>query len=179
MLVNSNPATIMTDNAMADEIYMEPLDHRDASSASSERSKPDSLLPGLGGQTGLTLAMELAKSGFLEEHNVQLLGTNAETIDKAEDRQLFKDAMAKIGQPCIPSKVVTDRGGRLRGHRRGNRLPRHRPARLHPGRHRRRHRRQRGRAAGDGRRRAWHCSAHHPGAGREVHLRAGRRSSSR
>nr|MCR5698579.1 carbamoyl-phosphate synthase large subunit [Treponemataceae bacterium] len=106
VLVNSNPATLMTDPHMADEIYIEPLTLRTIQRI-IEKEKPDSLLSTLGGQTALTLSMELAKSGFLESHNVQLLGANPETIDKAEDRQMFKDTMEKIGEPCIPSKVVT------------------------------------------------------------------------
>ena len=105
-LVNSNPATLMTDSYMADEIYMEPLTLTTLQRI-IEKEKPDSLLSTLGGQTGLTLSMELAKSGFLESHNVQLLGARPATIDKAEDRQLFKDTMEAIGEPCIPSKVVT------------------------------------------------------------------------
>ena len=105
VLVNSNPATIMTDNAMADEIYIEPL-NLDTVKRIIEKEKPDSLLSTLGGQTGLTLSMQLAKEGFLEKHNVTLLGANPETIDKAEDRQCFKDTMEAIGQPCIPSLVV-------------------------------------------------------------------------
>ena len=106
VLVNSNPATIMTDKAMADEIYIEPLT-LDVIKRVIEIEKPDSLLSTLGGQTGLTLSMELAKEGFLDSHNVTLLGANPETIDKAEDRQSFKDTMEAIGEPCIPSKVVT------------------------------------------------------------------------
>ena len=106
-LVNSNPATLMTDHAMADEIYLEPL-KMETLERIIEREKPDSLLSTLGGQTGLTLSMELAKSGFLEKHGVQLLGARPLTIDKAEDRQMFKDTMEEIGEPCIPSKVVTD-----------------------------------------------------------------------
>ena len=106
VLVNSNPATLMTDPHMADEIYIEPLTQRTIERI-IEKEKPDSLLSTLGGQTALTLSMELAKSGFLESHGVQLLGANPETIDKAEDRQIFKDTMEKINQPCIPSKVVT------------------------------------------------------------------------
>ena len=105
MLVNSNPATIMTDNAMADRIYIEPLTLTTVKRI-IEKEKPDSILSGFGGQTGLTLSMQLAKEGFLESHNVRLLGASPETIDKAEDRQIFKDTMEKIGQPCIPSKVV-------------------------------------------------------------------------
>ena len=105
-LVNSNPATLMTDHAMADEIYLEPL-NVETLQRIIEKEKPDSLLSTLGGQTGLTLSMELAKSGFLESHGVQLLGARPLTIDKAEDRQMFKDTMEAIGEPCIPSKVVT------------------------------------------------------------------------
>ena len=106
VLVNSNPATLMTDPHMADKIYIEPLTLRTIERI-IEKEKPDSLLSTLGGQTALTLSMELAKSGFLESHGVQLLGANPETIDKAEDRQMFKDTMEKIGEPVIPSKVVT------------------------------------------------------------------------
>ena len=105
VLVNSNPATIMTDKAMADKIYIEPLT-LDVVKRIIETEKPDGLLSTLGGQTGLTLSMQLDKDGFLAEHNVRLLGAKRSTIDKAEDRQMFKDTMEKIGQPCIPSKVV-------------------------------------------------------------------------
>ena len=107
ILVNSNPATIMTDNAMADKIYIEPLT-LDVVKRIIIKEKPDSLLSTLGGQTGLTLSMQLAKEGFLEKHGVQLLGAKPETIDKAEDRQLFKDTMVSINQPVIPSLVVND-----------------------------------------------------------------------
>ena len=106
VLVNSNPATIMTDKAMADKIYIEPLTLTTVKRI-IEKEKPDSILSGFGGQTGLTLSMQLAKEGFLQEQGVRLLGAGPETIDKAEDRQLFKDAMERIGQPCVPSKVVT------------------------------------------------------------------------
>ena len=105
VLVNSNPATIMTDKAMADKVYIEPLT-LDVVKRIIETEKPDGLLSTLGGQTGLTLSMQLDKDGFLAEHNVRLLGAKRSTIDKAEDRQMFKDTMEKIGQPCIPSKVV-------------------------------------------------------------------------
>ena len=84
VLVNSNPATIMTDNALADEIYLEPLTSKTIKRI-IEKGKPDSMLAGLGGQVGLTIAMELSKEGFLESHGVRLLGTNAEAIDKAEE----------------------------------------------------------------------------------------------
>ena len=105
ILVNSNPATIMTDNAMADKIYIEPLTLETVKRI-IKKERPDSLLSTLGGQTGLTLSMQLAKSGFLDKYGVKLLGANPETIDKAEDRQMFKDTMESIGQPCIPSLVV-------------------------------------------------------------------------
>ncbi len=105
ILINSNPATIMTDKAMADKIYIEPLTLETVKRV-IKRERPDSVLSTLGGQTGLTLSMELAKEGFLDKYNVKLLGANPETIDKAEDRQMFKDTMESIGQPCIPSKVV-------------------------------------------------------------------------
>ena len=107
ILVNSNPATIMTDNAMADKIYIEPLTLETVKRI-IKRERPDSLLSTLGGQTGLTLSMQLAKEGFLDKYGVQLLGANPETIDKAEDRQMFKDTMLEINQPVIPSKVVND-----------------------------------------------------------------------
>ncbi len=107
VLVNSNPATIMTDNAMADEVYIEPLTLPTIKRI-IEKERPDSLLSTLGGQTGLTLSMQLAKEGFLDKMGVKLLGANPETIDKAEDRQSFKDTMLKIGQPVIPSVVVND-----------------------------------------------------------------------
>ncbi len=107
VLVNSNPATIMTDNAMADRIYIEPLTI-DVLKRIIEKEKPDSILSTLGGQNGLTLSMQLAKDGFLDQHHVKLLGARPDTIDKAEDRQIFKDTMAAIGQPCIPSKVVNN-----------------------------------------------------------------------
>ena len=105
VLINSNPATIMTDKAMADKIYIESLT-LDVVKRVIEIEKPDSVLSTLGGQTGLTLSMQLAEEGFLASHNVKLLGANPETIHKAEDRQAFKDTMEKIGEPCIPSKVV-------------------------------------------------------------------------
>ncbi len=107
VLVNSNPATIMTDKALADEIYLEPLTVETVKRI-IEKEKPDSMLAGLGGQTGLTLAMQLNKEGFLAAHGVKLIGANAEAIDKAEDRQMFKDTMAEIGEPVIPSEIAND-----------------------------------------------------------------------
>lgn len=105
VLINSNPATIMTDKAMADKVYIEPLT-LDVVKRIIQIEKPDSLLSTMGGQTGLTLSMQLAEEGFLEANGVKLLGANPLTIHKAEDRQAFKDTMEKINQPCIPSKVV-------------------------------------------------------------------------
>ena len=105
VLVNSNPATIMTDKNIADRVYIEPLTIEYLKKIII-KEKPDSLLPTLGGQTGLNLATELAESGFLQEQNVNLLGTKVETIKMAEDRQEFKDKMEQIGEPCIASKVV-------------------------------------------------------------------------
>lgn len=105
VLVNSNPATIMTDKDIADEVYIEPLTV-EVLEQIIRKEQPDSVLPTLGGQAGLNLGMELAESGFLEEHNVRLIGTTSETIFKAEDRQAFKDTMEKIGEPCAPSQVV-------------------------------------------------------------------------
>ena len=105
VLVNSNPATIMTDKDIADEVYIEPLTAKVLEQIII-KEKPDSVLPTLGGQAGLNLGMELAESGFLEKHGVNLIGTTAETIFKAEERQAFKDTMEKIGEPCAPSQVV-------------------------------------------------------------------------
>ena len=107
VLVNSNPATIMTDRALADRIYLEPLTVQTVKRI-IEKERPDSILGGLGGQTGLTISMQLAADGYLEEMGVRLLGTNAEAIDKAEDRQMFRDTMLKIGQPVVPSDIAND-----------------------------------------------------------------------
>ncbi|HPD02903.1 MAG TPA: carbamoyl phosphate synthase large subunit, partial [Clostridia bacterium] len=107
VLVNSNPATIMTDNHIADKIYIEPLTLTTVKRI-IEKERPDSILSGLGGQTGLTLCMQLARDGFLKKHSVRLLGSSPETIDKAEDRQIFKDTMQSIGQPVVPSAIATD-----------------------------------------------------------------------
>jgi len=104
-LVNSNPATIMTDKEIADEVYIEPLTV-DVLKQIIIKEKPDSLLPTLGGQAGLNLGMELAESGFLDEQGVKLIGTTAETIFRAEDRQAFKDTMEKLGEPVAASLVV-------------------------------------------------------------------------
>ncbi len=105
ILVNSNPATIMTDKDIADKVYIEPLTIKVLEQI-IEKEKPDSILPTLGGQAGLNLGMELEESGFLASHNVKLLGTTAETIRNAEGRQEFKDLMERIGEPCAASMVV-------------------------------------------------------------------------
>ena len=107
VLVNSNPATIMTDKNIADKIYIEPLTLTTIKRI-IEKERPDSILSGLGGQTGLTLCMQLARDGFLDKYQVCLLGSSPETIDKAEDRKIFKETMESIGQPCVPSVIATD-----------------------------------------------------------------------
>ena len=112
VLVNSNPATIMTDAAMADHVYVEPLT-LDFLKKIIQKEKPDSILSTLGGQTGLTLSMQLAKEGFLEKEGVTLLGADPDTIAKAEDRQIFKDTMEHIGEPIIPSAVTGTLEGAL------------------------------------------------------------------
>ncbi len=107
VLVNSNPATIMTDKAIADVIYLEPL-NADTVRRILEKERPDGLLAGLGGQTGLTLAMQLSRDGTLERLGVRLLGTDLSGIEKAEDREAFRETMAAIGQPCVPSDIAND-----------------------------------------------------------------------
>ena len=107
VLLNSNPATIMTDKDIADRVYIEPLTVEVVEQLIL-KEKPDSVLPTLGGQAGLNLAMELEDAGFLKEHNVRLIGTTALTIKKAEDREMFKETMEKIGEPVAPSDIVED-----------------------------------------------------------------------
>ncbi len=107
VLANSNPATIMTDKALADEIYLEPLTV-DTVTRIIEKERPDGLLSGLGGQTGLTLSMQLYESGVLEKYGVKFLGSDIGAIKKAEDRELFRKTMLEIGQPCVPSDIAHD-----------------------------------------------------------------------
>ncbi len=107
VLLNSNPATIMTDKDIADRVYIEPLTVEVVEQLIL-KEKPDSILPTLGGQAGLNLAMEVEDAGFLKEHNVRLIGTTALTIKKAEDREMFKETMEKIGEPVAPSDIVED-----------------------------------------------------------------------
>ena len=141
VLVNSNPATIMTDNAVADRIYIEPLTLNTVKRI-IEKERPDSLMSTMGGQNGLTLSMQLAKEGFLDKMGVKLLGARPETIDKAEDRQAFKDTLAEINQPVIPSEVVNDlEAGKSVAKKIG--YPRHHTSRVHSRRHGRRYCRQR------------------------------------
>ena len=105
VLLNSNPATIMTDKDIADRVYIEPLTVEVVEQL-IKKERPDSILPTLGGQAGLNLAMELEEAGFLKENNVRLIGTTALTIKKAEDREMFKETMEKIGEPVAPSDIV-------------------------------------------------------------------------
>ena len=105
ILVNSNPATIMTDRDVADKVYIEPITLEFVSSI-LRRERPDAIVPTLGGQTGLNMATELAKSGILDELGIELLGTKLSAIEKAEDRDLFKQLMDELGQPVPASEVV-------------------------------------------------------------------------
>ena len=140
VLVNSNPATIMTDKKLADAIYLEPLTPVTLRRI-IEKERPDGLLAGRGGQTGLTLAMQLSRDGTLSRYGVRLLGSDIESIERAEDRERFRETLAAMGQPVIPSATATDVHRRNPGGAR-----RHRPQR-----------------AGS--------LSHHPGPGGEVRLR--------
>ncbi len=152
VLVNSNPATIMTDPDLADATYIEPITPEMVEQIIA-RERPDALLPTMGGQTALNTAMALARSGVLERYGVELIGANEEAIAKAEDRQLFREAMDRIGLASPQSRLVAlaRRGARGAATRRpaGDH-----PTLLHPGRHRRRHRLQRAGIRGDRARRA-------------------------
>lgn len=105
VLVNSNPATIMTDTEMADKIYIEPLTPAFVARI-IRKERPDALLPTLGGQTGLNIAMELAKSGILDEYGVEVLGTRLGAIEQAEDREAFRELMGKLGEPVPDSMII-------------------------------------------------------------------------
>ena len=105
VLVNSNPATIMTDTTIADKVYMEPLTLEYIAKI-LRYERPDAILPGIGGQTGLNLAMQLEKKGILKECRVELLGTSSESIERAEDREMFKELCQSIGEPTIPSEIT-------------------------------------------------------------------------
>lgn len=106
VLCNSNPATIMTDTSIADKVYMEPLTLEYVAKI-IRYERPDAIIPGLGGQTGLNLAMQLEKKGVLRECGVELLGTRSESIERAEDRELFKELCTRIGEPVCPSEIAT------------------------------------------------------------------------
>ena len=106
VLINSNPATIMTDQEIADHIYIEPLT-LDFIEKTIEKERPDSILAGMGGQTGLNLAIELHEAGILDKYNVKIIGTSVESIKKGEDRDLFREVMKEIGEPVIESDIVT------------------------------------------------------------------------
>ena len=105
ILCNSNPATIMTDTQIADKVYMEPLTLEYIAKI-LRFERPDAIVPGIGGQTGLNLAMQLERKGILKECGVQLLGTSSESIERAEDRELFKEMCESIGEPVIPSQIT-------------------------------------------------------------------------
>ena len=107
ILCNSNPATIMTDPSIADKVYMEPLTLEYIAKI-IRKERPDAILPGIGGQTGLNLAMALERKGVLKECHVELLGTSSESIERAEDRELFKELCESIGEPVIPSRITYD-----------------------------------------------------------------------
>ena len=105
ILCNSNPATIMTDTSMADKVYMEPLTLEYIAKI-IRFERPDAILPGIGGQTGLNLAMQLEKKGILAECRVELLGTDSRSIEQAEDRELFKELCESLGEPVLPSDIA-------------------------------------------------------------------------
>ena len=105
ILANSNPATIMTDTSVADKVYMEPLT-LEFLARICRMERPDAIVPGIGGQTGLNLAMQLAKKGVLAECEIELLGTDADSIERAEDRELFKELCEQIGEPVVPSQIT-------------------------------------------------------------------------
>ena len=105
VLANSNPATIMTDTSIADKVYMEPL-NLEYMAKILRYERPDAIVPGIGGQTGLNIAMQLAKKGVLAECQVELLGTSSESIERAEDRELFKELCEELGEPVLPSVIT-------------------------------------------------------------------------
>ncbi len=141
VLLNSNPATIMTDKDIADHVYIEPLT-TEVVEAIIRKEKPDSILPTLGGQAGLNLAMELEEKGILKNLDVRLIGTTSRTIRRAEDRLEFKEAMEKIGEPVAPSQVV--RISKMERSLRADRISGRAAAGLHPRWFRRRDRGQPG-----------------------------------
>ncbi len=147
ILINSNPATIMTDPEFADRTYIEPVTPEFVELI-IERERPDAILPTMGGQTALNVAMALAENGVLEKYGVELIGATAHAIAIAEDRKLFGEAMGRIGLKVATGGIATtfDEAG---GDSRPDSVPGHRTAVIHPGRHRRRDRLQSGRVRGD------------------------------
>ena len=163
-LVNSNPATIMTDPEVADATYIEPLTPEFVEKVIA-KERPDALLATLGGQTALNIAIGLYENGVLEKYGVQLIGADVDAINRGEDRQLFKDIVRSIGADAPRSTVCAHRRGGAR-HRRGGRLPGRHPAQLHHGRPRLGHRHRRADAAPDGRPRPGRLpGAHRPHRG--------------
>jgi carbamoyl-phosphate synthase large subunit len=141
VLINSNPATIMTDPETADRTYIEPLTP-DLVKQVIEQEKPDALLPTMGGQTALNIAVTLAKDGFLDQHGVELIGAKLEAIEKAEDRKLFKEAMTRIGVGVCPSGLAESMEEARAVAEQNWQLPPHHSPGLHPGWSRGRHRLQ-------------------------------------
>ena len=177
ILVNSNPATIMTDPTVADVVYLEPLTV-EAIEAVIARERPEGLLAGLGGQTALNLAVALARAGVLERHDVRLIGTPLEAIEMAEDRERFRALLDRIGQPYAPSWIVegdtpASREASADAALREIGLPGDRPPGVHARRHRRRDRRDGGGLPGAGPRRA-PGQPDRPGHGRALPRRLGR-----
>ena len=136
ILVNSNPATIMTDPETADAIYIEPI-HWTAVERIIEKERPDALLPTMGGQTGLNCALDLAREGVLEKYKVEMIAASREAIDMAEDRDLFRQAMADIGLESPRAEIAHSLERRWKSSR--HRLPDHHSAVLHAGWYGRRH----------------------------------------
>ena len=166
ILVNSNPATIMTDTHIADKVYMEPL-NLEYVARIIRKERPDAMIPTLGGQTGLNLAMQLAQKGVLKECGVEILGTSFDSIDQAEDREKFKELCLRIGEPVLDSFIAHSvEEAKEEANKIG--YPHRAAARLYPGRHRRRLLRQRFEAGKAGGERA-EPVAGGPGAGGKIH----------
>ncbi len=176
VLVNSNPATIMTDPATADVTYVEPLD-ADVLTDIIERERPDALLPTLGGQTALNLTMELVRRGVTERFGVEVIGARPEAIETAENRELFKAAMADIGL-AVPASGFAHSVDQAPQGRRGRRLARHRAPELHPRRRGHGHRPRRRRAGPSWPPRAWRRRRSERSSS-SARSRGGRSSSSR
>ena len=164
VLCNSNPATIMTDTSVADKVYMEPLTLEYVARI-IRYERPDAIIPGIGGQTGLNIAMQLEKKGILKECRVELLGTSSESIEMAEDRELFKELCQRLGEPVLPSEIANSVEEGLAAVKK-DRISRRFKTRFHFGRHGRRFCRQRNGIFGDNQKR-FVSVAHSPGACRK------------